>query len=70
MYTTYTSTRPKQCFSLFQNNTKKVDLDYFKELCIDYYRSDDISALGNFITGKLDFNDWSIEKKMTEWLHC
>ncbi|XP_063437571.1 calexcitin-2-like [Mytilus trossulus] len=39
------------------NNTKKVDLDYFKELCIDYYRSDDISALGNFITGKLDFND-------------
>ena len=42
---------------IFQNNTKKVDLEYFKDLCIDYYRSDEPSALGNFITGKLDFND-------------
>ena len=32
-------------------------MDYFKELCTEYYRSDDPSDLGNFINGKLDFKD-------------
>ncbi|KAK3095447.1 hypothetical protein FSP39_014788 [Pinctada imbricata] len=51
----------KNAFLMFsQNNEKKVDFEYFKELCTDYYRSDDPSALGNFITGKLDFNDVQI----------
>lgn len=52
---------PKDARSAFlmfsQNNEKKVDLEYFKELCSDYYRSDDPGALGNFITGKLVFAD-------------
>lgn len=48
----------KNAFLMFsQNNEKKVDLEYFKELCTEYYRSDDPSALGNFINGKLDFTD-------------
>ncbi|XP_069103100.1 calexcitin-2-like [Argopecten irradians] len=47
----------RKAFLLFSgNNTKKVDLPYFRELCTDYYRSDDPGALGNFITGKLDFS--------------
>ncbi|XP_025081931.1 calexcitin-2-like isoform X2 [Pomacea canaliculata] len=46
----------RTCYLLFSNNhEKKVDLDYFKTLSAEYYRSDDPSALGNFITGKLDF---------------
>ncbi|XP_041355701.1 sarcoplasmic calcium-binding proteins I, III, and IV-like isoform X1 [Gigantopelta aegis] len=40
-----------------QNNEKKIDMDYFKELSAEYYRSNDPGALGNFITGKLDFTD-------------
>lgn len=44
-----------RCVALFQNHEKKVDLDYFRTLSAEYYRSDDPSALGNFITGKLDF---------------
>ncbi|XP_021346892.1 calexcitin-2-like isoform X1 [Mizuhopecten yessoensis] len=46
----------RKAFLLFSgNNTRKVDLAYFRELSTDYYRSDDPGALGNFITGKLDF---------------
>ena len=41
----------------FQNNEKKVDFPYFKELCTEYYRSDDPGSLGNFVNGKLDFTD-------------
>lgn len=44
---------------ILQNNEKKVDMAYFKELCTEYYRSDDPGALGNFINGKLDFSDWT-----------
>ena len=33
-----------------------MDLAYFKALSAEYYRSDDPSALGNFITGRLDFD--------------
>lgn len=40
-----------------QNNEKKVDFEYYKDLCTDYFRSNDPSALGNFITGKLVFSD-------------
>lgn len=45
-------------FQLYlQNNEKKVDFEYYKDLCTDYFRSNDPSALGNFITGKLVFSD-------------
>lgn len=48
----------RSCFLLFSNNhEKKVDLEYFKQLSAEYYRSDDPSALGNFITGRLNFED-------------
>ncbi len=30
---------------------------YFREMAIEYYRSTDPSALGNFINGKLVFDD-------------
>ncbi|KAL5020394.1 hypothetical protein ScPMuIL_003286 [Solemya velum] len=40
-----------------ENNEKVVDMDYFKELCTQYFRSDDPSALGNFITGKIQFTE-------------
>ncbi|XP_076438886.1 calexcitin-2-like [Babylonia areolata] len=47
----------RSCFLLFSNNNAvKVDLSYFKTLSAEYYRSDDPSALGNFITGRLDFD--------------
>lgn len=48
----------KNAFLMFsKNNERKVDLAYFKELCTEYYRSDDPGDLGNFINGKLDFKD-------------
>lgn len=48
----------RNCFLMFsQNNERKVDFEYFKGLCSEYYRSDDPGALGNFINGKLDFNE-------------
>ncbi|KAL4216750.1 Non-specific lipid-transfer protein [Mactra antiquata] len=48
----------KNAFIMFsQNNEKPVDFEYFKELCTEYFRSDDPGALGNFINGKLDFTD-------------
>ncbi|CAH1790201.1 unnamed protein product [Owenia fusiformis] len=40
-----------------QHGERKVDFEYFRELAIEYYRSDDPGALGNFITGKLTFDD-------------
>ncbi|XP_052250385.1 calexcitin-2-like isoform X2 [Dreissena polymorpha] len=52
---------PKQArnaFTMFSvNNDRKVDMEYFRHLCTEYYRSDDPSSLGNFINGKLDFTD-------------
>lgn len=33
-----------------------MDFDYFVHLFEEYYLSDDLSALGNFINGKLDFD--------------
>ncbi|KAL8595516.1 hypothetical protein ACOMHN_000725 [Nucella lapillus] len=47
----------RACFLMFSNNNEyKVDLEYFKALSAEYYRSDDPSALGNFITGRLTFD--------------
>ncbi|GFS49068.1 calexcitin-2 [Trichonephila clavipes] len=46
----------RQCFVMMTlNDTKPLDFAYFCELAIEYYTSDDPSALGNFITGKLNF---------------
>ncbi|GBM75128.1 hypothetical protein AVEN_233774-1, partial [Araneus ventricosus] len=46
----------RQCFTMMTlNDTKPLDFAYFCELAIEYYTSDDPSALGNFITGKLNF---------------
>lgn len=46
----------RNCFLLFSNNNEhKVDFEYFRNLSAEYYRSADPSALGNFITGRLDF---------------
>ncbi|KAG1662702.1 Calexcitin-2 [Nymphon striatum] len=46
----------KACFMMFtQNKTRVVDYDNFRRLAAQYYRSDDPCALGNFITGKLDW---------------
>ncbi|CAG5131910.1 unnamed protein product [Candidula unifasciata] len=43
-------------FLLFsKNHEQNVDLSYFRQLCIEYCRSDDQGSLGNFISGKLDF---------------
>ncbi|WAR22321.1 CEX2-like protein [Mya arenaria] len=50
------SREARNAFTIFsQNNERKLDLEYFKQLCTEYYRSDDPGALGNFINGKLDF---------------
>ncbi|XP_048236716.1 calexcitin-2-like isoform X7 [Haliotis rufescens] len=47
----------RACFLIFSmNHEKKIDLEYFKELSAEYYRADDPGALGNFITGRLDFS--------------
>ena len=43
--------------SYFQHDSVRLDFDYFVHLFEEYYLSDDISALGNFINGKLDFDD-------------
>ncbi|EEC07364.1 hypothetical protein IscW_ISCW005913 [Ixodes scapularis] len=37
------------------NETKKLDYDYFCQLAEEYFSSDDECALGNFISGRLDF---------------
>lgn len=47
----------EECFKKFSlNNTKKVDLPYFKELCKDYYGSEDQNALGSYVNGKVKFD--------------
>ena len=43
----------------FQNKTVQLDFDYFVQLFEQFYLSDDPSDLGNFINGKLDYNDKS-----------
>ena len=40
-----------------QNNTVKLDFEYFVHLFEEYYLSDDPSDLGNFINGRLRFED-------------
>merc|ERR550539_819288 len=48
----------RQAFTIFtQNNTVDLDFDYFVNLFEEYYLSDDPSDLGNFINGKLVFDD-------------
>jgi len=48
----------KQAFLIFtQNNTVKLDFEYFVHLFEEYYLSDDPSDLGNFINGRLRFED-------------
>ncbi|CAN7938234.1 unnamed protein product, partial [Ixodes hexagonus] len=37
------------------NETKRLDYDYFCQLAEEYFNSDDECALGNFISGRLDF---------------
>ena len=44
-------------FYIFQNKTVVLDFDYFVQLFEQFYLSDDPSDLGNFINGKLDYND-------------
>ena len=39
------------------NEEEKLDYFYFKKLLLQYYFSDDECSLGNFVTGKLDFED-------------
>ncbi|XP_064596514.1 calexcitin-2-like [Liolophura sinensis] len=47
----------RSAFLMFsQGNQKKVDRKYFRELTAEFFRSDDPSSLGNFITGKLEFS--------------
>ncbi|XP_074661251.1 calexcitin-2-like isoform X2 [Tubulanus polymorphus] len=46
----------RTAFTMFsQNNERVIDFPTFRKLCEEYYTSDDPNALGNFITGKLDF---------------
>ncbi len=40
-----------------QNDTLVLDFEYFVNLFEEYYLSDDPGALGNFINGKLEFED-------------
>ena len=42
--------------TLFQNNTVKLDFEYFVHLFEEYYLSDDASSLGNFINGRLEYD--------------
>ncbi|KAL3884694.1 hypothetical protein ACJMK2_024806 [Sinanodonta woodiana] len=48
----------RNAFLMFsENHEKKVDIGYFRELCVEFYRSDDPCALGNFINGRLSYTD-------------
>ncbi|KAL3884695.1 hypothetical protein ACJMK2_024807 [Sinanodonta woodiana] len=48
----------RNAFIMFSENyQKKVDAVYFRELCVQLYRSDDPCALGNFINGRLNYTD-------------
>ena len=42
---------------IFQNNTRVLDFEYFVQLFEQYYLSDNPSDLGNFINGKLEYDD-------------
>ena len=42
---------------LFQNNTIVLDFEYFVKLFEEFYLSNDPADLGNFINGKLDYDD-------------
>ena len=42
--------------NLFQNNTVRLDFEYFVHLFEEYYLSDDPSSLGNFINGRLEYD--------------
>ena len=42
---------------VFQGDSKRVDFDYFRSMALEYFRSNDPAAVGNYINGKLDFND-------------
>ena len=39
------------------NGEEKLDYYYFKRLLLQYYFSDDECSLGNFVTGKLSFEE-------------
>ena len=39
------------------NDQEKLDYYYFKKLLLQFYFSDDECSLGNFVTGKLSFED-------------
>jgi len=48
----------RQAFTIVtKNKTVVLDFDYFVQLFEQFYLSDDPSDLGNFINGKLDYND-------------
>ena len=47
----------KPALSSFQDNTHKLDFELFVSLFEEYYLSDDPSALGNFINGKLTYTE-------------
>jgi len=48
----------RQAFTLMTlNDEEKLDYFYFKKLLLQYYFSDDECSLGNFVTGKLTFED-------------
>merc|ERR1712150_183859 len=48
----------RAAFTMFsQAGQKKVDFPYFRELALEYYLSDEPGALGNFINGKLTYDD-------------
>lgn len=52
------------CFVVYlQEGTRKVDYDYFSKLAVEYYRSDDPEALGNYLTGRLNFDKIEFPKK-------
>merc|ERR1712117_844669 len=47
----------RQAFTIFtENNTVKLDFEYFVHLFEEYYLSDDASSLGNFINGRLEYD--------------
>ena len=37
-----------------QKNSVEMDYEYFRDLALQYYKSDDRNALGNYINGQLD----------------
>jgi len=39
-----------------QDGEKQLDLDYFREMALEFYLSDNASDLGNFINGQLKYD--------------